>query len=142
VHRTIEERTPQLTALWESLGGQETPPLADRPLDGVTPDARTDDAEVIDLASRANVGFSPLYYFGDMSAYHDDHSRADCGLVGILARVTRDPEQIDRIFRASALYRPKWDSIRYADGRTYGEGVLSFVLKSANARKDGGWVPR
>jgi putative DNA primase/helicase len=83
-----------------------------------------------------------MYAFGDMSDYRHpdgrpDHSRADAALVAMLARVTRDVAQIDRIFRTSALMREKWDRVSYSDGRTYGEGVIWFVLRSANSRKDG-----
>lgn len=51
---------------------------------------------------------------GDMSEYGDDHSRADQALVSILAYWCQgDLEQVDRLFRHSALMRPKWNAASY-----------------------------
>lgn len=75
-----------------------------------TPSALLDN-EVLDLASSAsNAGkFSSLFDRGDLSAYSGDDSSADLALVSLLAFYTQDEEQIDRLFRESALYRPeKW----------------------------------
>ncbi len=41
-------------------------------------------------------------------------SEADLGLCGLLAFYTWDDAQIDRLFRQSDLYRPKWDREDYA----------------------------
>ena len=51
---------------------------------------------------------------GDTSAYGGDHSRADQALVCHLAWFCNyDAERIDRMFRQSGLYRPKWDRADY-----------------------------
>jgi hypothetical protein len=50
---------------------------------------------------------------------------------------TDDPEQIDRLFRASGLMREKWDEKHYGDGRTYGEEVVRKAVDSANNRRQG-----
>jgi len=51
---------------------------------------------------------------GDTSAYGGDHSRADQALVTHLAWWTNyDAERIDRLFRQSGLYRPKWNHASY-----------------------------
>ena len=39
-----------------------------------------------------------------------------------------DPDRVDRLFRQSALFRPKWDQVRYADGRTYGRATVTKAL--------------
>lgn len=43
------------------------------------------------------------------------HSEADLALCSLLAKHTDDAEQIDRLFRASGLYREKWDRDDYAE---------------------------
>ena len=51
---------------------------------------------------------------GDTSRFGGDHSRADQALCCHLAFWTNyDAERIDRLFRQSALMRPKWDSASY-----------------------------
>ncbi len=52
---------------------------------------------------------------GDISGYDADPSRADLALLNRLARHTHDPEQIDRVFRRSGLYRPKWERADYRE---------------------------
>lgn len=75
----------------------------------------TDD-EVISLCKRAqNAGkFEPLMD-GTTSDYDGDDSAADLALCAIIAFYTQDPEQIDRIFRRSKLYREKWERADYRD---------------------------
>lgn len=70
-----------------------------------------EDLQVVELCRRAeNVDkFERLYDTGDISDYDHDASRADQALVSMLAFYTQDPEQLDRLFQSSALYRPeKW----------------------------------
>jgi len=43
------------------------------------------------------------------------HSEADLALCSLLAKHTDDAEQIDRLFRASGLYREKWNRDDYAE---------------------------
>lgn len=51
---------------------------------------------------------------GDVSDYGGDHSRADQALCCILAYwCSGDLEQVDRLFRQSALMRDKWNSASY-----------------------------
>jgi hypothetical protein len=51
-------------------------------------------------------------------------------LCGLIARFTRDGEQIDRVFRQSELYRGKWDE--YRGGNTYGEMTIEKALSNAS----------
>lgn len=54
-------------------------------------------------------------YAGDASAY-ESASEADSALCVLLAFwCNRNPEQIDRIFRQSGLYRPKWERADYRE---------------------------
>ena len=80
------------------------------------------------LTSRSGLTFS-LLYDGDTNAYGGDHSSADFALCNILAAFTKAPAQIDRIFRASKLMRPKWDSAR--GNGTYGSITIENSLTSA-----------
>ncbi len=86
------------------------------------------DNDLLDKARAAKNGskFISLYDHGENG---DDHSAADMALCGILAYWTgRDAGRLDRLFRASALMRPKWDEKRYADGRTYGQGTIQRAI--------------
>ena len=91
------------------------------------------DSELIDRIRNSQQGqdFMNLYN-GDMSAYGNDHSSADMALCKILAFWTGcNPEQMDRIFRKSALMRPKWE-------RGWGNGTYgSHTIESAiNTQRD------
>ncbi|MDP9350296.1 MAG: hypothetical protein M3P51_01955, partial [Chloroflexota bacterium] len=46
---------------------------------------------------------------GDTSLHNNDPSRADLALLNRLVRYTGDPQRLDRLFRKSGLYRPKWE---------------------------------
>jgi hypothetical protein len=103
-----------------------SPPL---PTNGVvTPFS---DTEVMQRAvSAANgVKVERLAKLGDYSEY-GSHSEADLALCILIAFWSRDAEQIDRLFRLSALMRPKWDERRGA--LTYGQRTI----KEALARQD------
>lgn len=57
--------------------------------------------------------FKTLFNDGDFSKY-ESASEADSALCTLLAFwCDRDPNQIDRLFRQSALYRPKWERHDY-----------------------------
>ncbi len=59
--------------------------------------------------------FSRLYDDGDFSEY-GSHSEADCALCTMIAfRTGPAPEEIDKVFRSSALYREKWERADYRD---------------------------
>ena len=89
------------------------------------------DQAIIERAMKASNGmlFSALWS-GDTSQYGGDHSRADSALCACLAFYTRDPEQIDRIFRASGLMRAKWDERRGAE--TYGYITVRKALDTVD----------
>ncbi len=73
--------------------------------------------------SRNGAGFSKLYDYGDTSGYRS-HSEADFALLGRLCFWTRlDPDQVERLFVGSALYRE-------SKGRDYvRRSVESSVLR-------------
>ena len=68
------------------------------------------DDEIISLCWRATNApkFEALFGQGDTSGYGGDDSAADQALVSLMAFYTDDPDQLDRLFRRSALSREKW----------------------------------
>jgi len=79
--------------------------------------------------SRVGTKFKELYYGGYSEG--DDKSTVDLSLCRLLVFWTQDPEQIDRSFRESALFRPeKWDKIHHSNGNTYGQGTINYALKT------------
>jgi len=74
-----------------------------------------DDTTLIDKMLQYDAAASRLWS-GDMSAYNDDHSVADSALCSKLAFwFGKDPERMDRVFRRSSLFRPKWLRDDYRD---------------------------
>lgn len=68
---------------------------------------RLSDAEILDrIFESGSTGRKvETLYNGDMSAYGDDHSRADQALMTYLYGFTSDRAMTERLFRASGLYR-------------------------------------
>ena len=97
------------------ITGSSTP-SADDPLDTVLEDAETIDRM---LKSKSGENIAALWA-GEWQEKYTSQSEADLALCNYLAFWTRkDPEQMDRLFRQSALYREeKWD--RQQSGTTYG----------------------
>jgi putative DNA primase/helicase len=68
-------------------------------------------------------------------------SEADLAFVSDLAFWCREDAQLmDDCFRASNRMREKWDEVRYADGRTYGEGTIQTAVRTNYATFDGHYV--
>ncbi|CAM4251885.1 hypothetical protein [Deinococcus marmoris] len=91
------------------------------------------DRDVVYSLRRGRVAsqFSSLFDHGDLSAYAGDHSRADLALLRLLSGHTRDPAQLQRLWAASALYRPeRWRRRATHDGRTYAEATLDLILST------------
>jgi putative DNA primase/helicase len=89
------------------------------------------DEEVVERLTKGSrsAKFLRLYVEGDTLGHSGDRSRADLALVVMLCRGTNGcREQIDRLFRHSALMRPKWDEKR--GDRTYGERTIDRALST------------
>jgi len=111
---TVQERTAELGALHVRVFGEPAPERTRRPQPA--PVVNLDDREIVDRASKAkNGGKFTALWSGDISGYPSP-SEADIALCNILAFWTRDPAQIDRLFRSSGLYRDKWDREDYSTG--------------------------
>jgi putative DNA primase/helicase len=92
-------------------------------------EAQIDDAALIELAKNAEnaLKFNRLWG-GDFSGY-PSQSEADLALCRILAFWTaRNAEQMDRLFRQSGLFRPKWDVPHYGGRKTYGQATIDKAL--------------
>jgi len=67
-------------------------------------------------------------YNGDYSDY-PSQSEADLALCSHLAFwFSNDAGMIDTAFRASGLFRPKWDKRHHADGSTYGQKTIETAI--------------
>ena len=90
--------------------------------------------EIFSPVAKSNDKYK-LLFNGDISDYNDDHSAADMALVGYMARKGLPSEEIDKVFRASKLYRAKWDEMRGAT--TYGERTINKALEELPADAGG-----
>jgi putative DNA primase/helicase len=90
-----------------------------------------EDAALIARAAGARDGdkFAALWR-GDATGYASA-SEADMALVSRLAFWTAgDAAVVDRLFRQSGLFRPKWDQRCRRDGATYGQVTIDKALRS------------
>lgn len=89
--------------------------------------AMLSDDDIIRLAQGSKDGenFSALWN-GQWQEKYKSQSEADFALCRKLAFWSgRNENQIDRMFRKSALFRGKWDSRHSANGQTYGEQTVT-----------------
>ena len=89
------------------------------------------DDDVLDKARGAKNGdtFTALWE-GRWQENYASQSEADLALCCSLAFWTgKAKEQMDKLFRQSGLYRPKWDVVHHAGGATYGEETLTRAIE-------------
>ncbi|WP_446812051.1 phage/plasmid primase, P4 family [Methylomonas sp. 2BW1-5-20] len=91
----------------------QRPETLPRPIEVVGESPELSDEEIIRLVRGAKNGveFSTLFDNGSTG----DHSSDDLRLCSMLGFYTQNPDQIDQIFRESALYRAKWDRADYRE---------------------------
>jgi len=95
------------------------------------------DKEIIRLAKKAKNGekFKRLLR-GDTRDYKSK-SEADLALCQIFSFYAgKNPEQIDRLFRQSKLYRKKWDKRHSSDGTTYGQMTIRKAMETTKSHYD------
>lgn len=125
---TLHERTDQLATIHaQYIAPPERPQPARTSPRGT--DVRHEDRDVLEAMWRSEKASEVRSLWeGDTSAHKGDHSSADLALASHLAWWTNyDPEQTDRLFRASDLMRPKWDEAR--GDMTYGERTLARAFE-------------
>lgn len=131
--RDVEARQAELDSIYEIIfGSQSPPPPPNQQRRDVAPDeaklARVramSDEQLLEKARAAANGVKFIELWEGRGVA--DHSQADASLCAILAYWTRcDHERIDKLFRRSALMRPKWDQRRGT--QTYGERTVQFAV--------------
>lgn len=140
---TINETRPELIdAFYRKISDDETTTKSDTTGDQTNAPERLDD-EIVDLAHNASNGekFKALWS-GSWAGTYPSQSEADEALCFMLAFYTKNPSQIDRIFRKSKLYREKWDREDYRN-KTIGLAVIKVTegYKEPDKRPPGKTTP-
>ena len=122
---TVNDRQEAITAIYNKVFGSADAKKVKT--QQPRPSLSLDDAAIIEKAKHAKNGskFSRLWA-GDTTEYSGDDSRADMALCCLLAFYTKEVFQLDRLIRASGLYREKWDSRR--GETTYGLMTIDAAL--------------
>lgn len=130
-HRITVEDAERLTAPFLAAMQAQKPTHAG----GVSGGLPTDN-EFWRVAFGGKYGYEVERLFrGDLSGHGNDHSAADYDLCRHLAYYAGDANEIDRLFRQSALYREKWDRDDYRDQ------TIQKALGAAGGRFDWyGWA--
>ena len=129
----IAERQEELDELHAELFGRPEEGGGRGPSEASRYPLEISDDELLVKARAAKNGpkLTALFDHGDLSEYGGDDSAADLALCSLLAFwCGPDPRRIDRLFRRSALIRPKWDSPR--GGGTYGSRTISRALEGTS----------
>ncbi len=134
---TIEPRQADVTALYQRLAQADPDQAPTRLANSLPPTNLADDDTLLSKARTAKDGakFCRLFDQGDTSEYGGDHSAADQALCNLLAFWSGDADQMDGLFRRSALMRDKWDEKR--GEQTYGELTITKALLFVPNRYDG-----
>ncbi|MFX4263105.1 DNA primase [Pelotomaculum propionicicum] len=92
------------------------------------------DEELLEKAKSSGSGENfTLLWEGRWQDSFASQSEADLSLCCKLAFWSgKDREQMDRLFRQSALFREKWDEKHHASGATYGEETLNKALEATD----------
>ena len=102
---------------------------------------RMPDDELMEKARTAGNGeeFTALYD-GQWQGKYGSQSEADLALCNALAFWSgKDPEQMDRLFRQSKLFRGKWDAVHDAAGQTYGQKTIAAAIEHTGDTYSPGW---
>ncbi|MBV08677.1 hypothetical protein [Rubinisphaera sp.] len=130
-HSLIHKRTDQIQQIHKTLF-PPSPTNTDSISKYAMGQQTASDEQILTRAKAAKNGwkFRQLCE-GALSHHSGNASEADLSLCRILAFWCGPcPEQIDRIFRRSALFRPKWDEKHYGDGCTYGQGTVCKAIEA------------
>ncbi|MBI2839227.1 MAG: hypothetical protein HYX75_12995 [Acidobacteria bacterium] len=133
---TVEERQAEIEALHRRIFGKSNG-KAHASRTGV-PTPESEDKGLVERAcARFGTRFTMLYVEGDRAGY-PSQSEADMRLCGMFVALgCQDPEALDRLFRGSKLFRPKWTEAHSSDGQTYGTMTIEKALSSARQSETG-----
>ena len=90
--------------------------------------ASTDDALIQMIEAGINDEVLTRLWRGNTQDY-PSASEAELAFCSKLVGWGAGRERIDRMYRASRLFRPKWDEVHYGDGQTYGQHTLDVALE-------------
>lgn len=131
----VQERQKEIDSVHADYLADDPPSVTSQEKRVQCPTLMLDDEQILTLARNARNGAKlERLWAGDLSDYGGDHSRADAALCAFLAFYTRDPAQLDRLFRSSGLMRAKWDETHYSDGSTYGAGTIKSALEKVTTQ--------
>jgi hypothetical protein len=121
----LEDHTPELTAWYLEVFGERQERQEQPKSEGNGHTTLTDE-EILAACQRGkNAPLFNTLWAGDWNGHYPSHSEADQALANMLAFYCQlDPNTIDRLFRQSGLFRKKWDTKHFADGRTYGQETI------------------
>ena len=96
--------------------------------------------EDIDIVRKISDERIKKLWAGDWKNDYDTQSEADMAFVSLLAKhVNNDRVKLDRLFRASGLYRIKWDR-SVGNGKTYGQMTIEKAVPAGDTIKTNGTV--
>lgn len=126
--RPLREAQDTINELYNALSATRQK-LEDKPTSTMQAGLTLDDEKLLEIAGNAKNGDLFLLLFaGDWTTRYKSQSEADIALCNILAFYTgRNAVQMDRLFRQSALFRPKWD--RPQSGSTYGALTIENAIQ-------------
>ncbi|MDY0326447.1 MAG: hypothetical protein RBQ87_09795, partial [Candidatus Cloacimonadaceae bacterium] len=130
--RTVNPRQTQLATLLRIYCGDKQTKTDEHK--GRTAGANLSDSDLLEkMLSAKNGDHFKALYSGDHSAY-PSQSEADLALAQHLSFWTGgDHAIIDRLFRASALFRKKWDEKHSSSGETYGQTTIRKAVENSQA---------
>lgn len=128
----IEYRAAELAVMHAKfLPDERVPVLVEVPPVGNGDAQSFPDDVILERARHAASGakFRLLFDHGD-TVGHPSRSEADLFLASLLSRAGADAATVDRLFRRSQLWRPKWDERHGA--QTYGASTIARALSGTN----------
>jgi hypothetical protein len=123
---TVEDCSDRVADFHESNFGAAVAPR--------TVGTRLDDEAVLAKAKAAKNGAKFVRLWGGDWSDYPSQSEAELALCAMLAYwCGGDTAQMDRLFRQSGLYRPKWDEPHFSGGRTYGQATVEKAAQGCIA---------
>ncbi len=127
---TIEDRNTEIASLWKQVFGEENTIKQNNTGNlPVNKQHNSTDQELLARAIKAQNGAKFEQLWNGEAGEYQSNSEGDLALCGLLAFWTgKDPNRIDKLFRQSERYRPKWDAKHFSDGKTYGQATIEKAI--------------
>lgn len=126
--RPLRDAQNAIDALYAALAATRQK-SEDKPTEPLPGSVSLTDEKLLEIAANAkNSELFTALFTGNWPGRFPSQSEADITLCNILAFYTsRNPEQMDRLFRQSGLMRDKWD--RLQSGSTYGAITIENAIR-------------